>query len=139
MIRKKKKRFIIFSITFLLIGILCLSCSDSENSDGEGSGGMEGDVILPLTIGNTWSHTYTAEAASTPPYVLTTSVSGIQNISGEDTYKTGTSALYNYFKNHEDGLYMYGNNMEIFPVPRLFIKYPCSIGDTWDYNGGKYR
>jgi hypothetical protein len=117
----------------LILSAFAFGACDGGSGDSGGGDSRSGGVILPLALGNIWTHSWIAGAVSSS---TTTSVSAIQNIAGEDTYRTGTATLYNYYRNHDDGLYDYGNNLEIYASQRLYLKYPCSVGDTWSYDGG---
>jgi hypothetical protein len=120
---------------FLVMSALALTACEGGSDSSGGGGSRSGGVILPLAVHNTWTHDWIVGAVSTP---TVTSVSAIQNIAGDDTYKTGTAALYNFYRNHDDGLYNYGNNLGTH-APQLYLKYPCTVGDSWTYDGGTFE
>ena len=136
---------IIYLLMFFLVMILLFSCTipdtgSSGGNSGGGSGGTtsttrSGGVILPLTVGNTWAHNWTAGGLTDS---RSSSVFATQIIGGETTYRTGVTAAFNCYLNHSDGLYKYGDNSGVYVSPRLYIKYPCAAGDTWSFGGGTF-
>jgi hypothetical protein len=133
--------FIVFFIMLLLFSCT-IPGSGSTGSSGSSSGGggstsstRSGGVILPLTVGNTWIHNWTAGGVTD---TRSSSVFTTQIIGGQTTYRTGVLTAFNCYLNHSDGLYKYGDNSGVYASPRLYLKYPCAAGDSWSFDGGTF-
>jgi|GEM_PF-5535959 len=141
---KSKILFIYYLILlFLLIGCplpqgvnTMGNTNNSSGSSSSSSSNGSNTVILPLTVGNTWIYNVITSVGTD---TLTTSVLDIVALGGVDTYRVGTNTQYNYYRNYSDGLYKFGDSTEIYTSRRLFIMYPCVVGNTWSFNGGTYR
>ena len=117
---------------------------NSNSNLNQGNTYKNSNVILPLKTGNTWIYNFLTNFG--PQYTETISISETKVISGINIYRQDSSTgVYNYYRNHKDGLYFYGEgdtvtkSESIIPSSCLYIKYPCSIGNSWTvYDGGTF-
>ena len=149
LLKKIIKIVILIMSVFSIIWIGCIPPVSGSSGSGSGGGsdentnityGEDTSVILPLEIGNTWTHDNVTSHGTSSETLTVVSVS---NIGGIDVYRTNYSTgAYEYLGNHiGNGLYFYGDNTTGYIIPPyLFLQYSCSVGDSWTFDryGGTY-
>lgn len=143
-------------VTFLFICTILFftGCKkDSSNPETPGSG----TVIVPLAVGNNWIYTDSLFNTSTGAFVQAGAsklgITGKQTISyhGQTrevfwwnwyNYSSNSYSTDNFLVGNEsDGFSSYGwapNSTPIITERSFAIKYPCSVGDTWQTINYRY-
>jgi hypothetical protein len=128
----RRRSLVAFLLPLLVVGLVCCSgCFTSPDDDDDDDGG---DVVWPLDIGNSWTYNYYSMDQRTE---FTIEVTGAQDVGGTAVSKVEYTdyvidGYYILVRNGTGGLYYYGDPIfGEFASPDLWVKYPCSVGNTW--------
>jgi len=124
-----KKQAILFSLMFVLFGVLVSSCSILQQTS---SGG--GESYFPSAFGNTWFSKSTNGESS----IMT--VEGMVNIGSitakrfftTNFHSSGASTNEVYFKIDSSGVYTHGSDGYVSSIGIPFLAFPLEVGKRWD-------
>jgi hypothetical protein len=125
---------VVFLLPLLVVGLVCCSgCFTSADDDDDDPPDGD-DVVWPLDIGNWWTYNYYSMDQRTQ---FTIEATFTQDVGGTTVTRVDYTdyVIDNYFifvRNATGGLYYYGDAIfGEFSSPDLWVKYPCSVGNTW--------
>lgn len=130
----RRRSLVAFLLPVLVVGLACCAgCFTSADDDDDGDGDGD-DVVWPLDTGNSWTYDYSTTNQRT---AFTIEVTGTQDVGGTTVSKVEyidyvVDDYYILVRNATGGLYYYGDPIfGEFSTPDLWVKYPCSVGNTW--------
>lgn len=142
MVRIWGRNFLLFCVVGLLVfsSFSFIACSDDDDDDDDNNDSSS-EIVMPLTVGNTWTYAITQSPTGTGSFTMTVAsteffscgeVARI-NYTG-DLYTTG---YYIWLRNEQGlGLYFWGDEFwGQLDTPDLWCKNPTSVGDTWQTSG----
>jgi hypothetical protein len=127
----KSLKIVVMMQTFILVILSGFGCQDAPPT----SSGGDSEVLMPLTIGNSWTYAvtgYDETGNGLKTVELTLNVCRDTIIGGEVWYDLDPNVPFFGFTNKEDGVWWCRP-----PIPQfLWAKYPASVDDEWEIPGG---
>jgi hypothetical protein len=123
--------------------VVMVSFGLMQGCSGSGDDGVNpppDNIMMPLTVGNTWTYETTFEGVDDPETVTLTAT-GVEQVAGvavttvEYSDNAPLPGYFIYLRNNAGNLCFYGDMFEEYDTPDILCKTPCVIGESWYRSG----